>query len=159
MIMCIFIYIVQWYDIDSPDDENNEKWRNGVGVDSKWRRNDDGAQLQMWTGCVAKEKCSPNSIKKAKSGCSHCFQHSQRPFSHCHHHYYRHVMVGFSSPWVKMHSWGGSKSSRRRWRLAALVFLFWSPVRFGQDDFYCFTVFTIFIDMFRSILWSSSSSG
>ena len=59
--------------------KNNEKWRNGVGVDSKWRRNDDGAQLQMWTGCVAKERCSPNSIKKAKSGCSHRFQHSQRP--------------------------------------------------------------------------------
>ena len=59
--------------------KNNEKWRNGVGVDSKWRRNDDGAQLQMWTGCVAKERCSPSSIKKAKSGCSRRFQHSQRP--------------------------------------------------------------------------------
>ena len=36
---------------------------------------------------------------------------------------------------------------------------FWSPVRFGLGDFYCCTVFTIFCDMFRSILWSSSSSG
>ena len=55
------------------------------------------------------------------------------------------VMVGLSSPW------GGSNSSRPDgWRLAALVF--GHPVRFGQDDFYCFTVFTIFIDMFRSIL-------
>ena len=59
--------------------KNNEKWRNGVGVDSKWRRNDSGAQLQMWTGCVAKERCSHSSIKKAKSGCSLRLQHSHRP--------------------------------------------------------------------------------
>ena len=78
--MYIYLHCTMiWHCIDSPDDEKNEKWRNSVGVDSKWRRNDDGAQLQMWTGCVAKERCSPSSIKKAKSGCSRRFQHSQHP--------------------------------------------------------------------------------